>query len=418
MKWNITDFPRKCQHSLLIAAGTYPAGVLLTAHTAPEMLTHFWPLTVAFVLLAWLCLVIPGKRRLLAGITGAALLTAAGYFLLDIPRHPFLVLLAGMYAFLLLYTLPIGGWTRTRELVPAWHIGGFALHAVMQFLINITHRTGINTYLPAEPLLLCMFLLFTALAMLSMNRSSLDTATQSRRTVPGHMRRLNTLFTMILLAVSVLISLVPAIGQVLNRLWDLLMRGIAFLVALITALMPQQSGQGGGGAPAGDMGMGGGTVVEESLLSKILEKLMLVVVIVVLAILIWWLGRKIFHLLKKLFAWLIQHLTSFGAASSEDYEDEISDTREDAEVSRGSLLQRLRMRLPSKDERSMSPNERVRYRYLRLRWRHPEWNRADTARETLPAEAAKVYEQARYSEEPVSDADAERFRNETRRLGN
>lgn len=417
MKLNTTDFLRKSQHAILLATGSYPIGVLLAAHTAPELLTRFWPVTVAFVLLSWLCILTPGRRRLLVGCISTAALLALSVPMLSPGQHPVMILLAAMYAFFLLMLLPVGSWPREKELSPVWHMGGFMLHAVMQFLINITHGNDVDLYNAAQTPLLCLFLLFAALSLLSMNRSSMETATQSRRTAPGHMRRLNAFFTIALLVISVLISLIPAIGRTLSMLWDLVMRGIAALVAIIAALMPQQQAQGGGGGPAESMEFGSGPPPEENLLSIILEKIMAVIVLIVLVLLIYFLGRKVLRLLRQALRLLLQKLSSYTAAASEDYVDEITDTREDAEVSRGGLLQRLRMRMPSADEKAMTPAERVRYRYLRLRWRHPEWQRSSTARETLPGEAAQLYEQARYSEQLLSDEDADRFRASTRRLG-
>lgn len=418
MKLNTTDFFRKSQHAVLMAAGSYPLGVMLTAHAAPELLTRFWPLPIAFVLLSWLCILTPGKRRLLVGGVCTAALLALSAAVLDPTRHLMLILLAAMYAALLLMLLPVGSWPREKELSPVWHVGGFLLYALMQCLINLTQRNGVNLYDAAQTPLLCLFLLFASLSLLSMNRSSMETATQSRRTAPGHMRRLNAFFTITLLALSVLISLIPAIGRTLSMLWDLLMRGIAALAAIIAALMPQNQGMSGGGAPAEPMEFGAGKVVEESLLSIILEKLMAVIALLALLALVYFLGRKLLRVLRSALRLLLQRLSSYASAASEDYVDEITDTREGGESSHGGLLSRLRRRMPTADEKAMTPAERIRYRYLRLRWRHPEWKRSSTARETLPGEAARLYEQARYSQQPLSDEEAEHFRDSTRRLGN
>jgi hypothetical protein len=121
-------------------------------------------------------------------------------------------------------------------------------------------------------------------------------------------------------------------------------------------------------------------------------------------------------LLRRLFGLLWQKLSRYGNAAVKDYEDEVTDTRDDGEYRSTGLMQRLRTRLARADESRMTPAQRVRYRYLRLRNRHSDWLPAHTARETLPPEAACLYERARYGGQALSDAEAEQFREETRRL--
>ena len=97
-------------------------------------------------------------------------------------------------------------------------------------------------------------------------------------------------------------------------------------------------------------------------------------------------------------------------AASEDYQDEISDTREGGERKR---LFRKFVRKPDPlkgiDAAKLPPRERVRFYYLRARLRHPGWVPEQTAREHLPADAAEIYERARYSAHEVRESDASRF---------
>ena len=103
----------------------------------------------------------------------------------------------------------------------------------------------------------------------------------------------------------------------------------------------------------------------------------------------------------------------YSAAVSEDYEDEVTSTRED-DAERESMLSRLR-RFAPEDERGLDATQRVRSRYRGLK-RRKQWETSSTARETLPEEAASLYERARYSGETLSEEEAERFRNVTKKL--
>jgi len=64
----------------------------------------------------------------------------------------------------------------------------------------------------------------------------------------------------------------------------------------------------------------------------------------------------------------------------------------------------------------MSPRETIRYRYQRLLRKHPEWAQSTTARENIPTELARLYEQARYSCHPIDESEAERFQTGSRKL--
>lgn len=415
MKLNTTDFLRKCQHSLQMALGSVPVMILLVMNNAPELAGRMWLLPGAFVLLSWGCILLPGKRRLLGGIASAAAMVALGVMLLDVRTNLLLAALPVMYAALIFATLPIGGWERGHELNVAWHVTGICLYVLMQLLINGARLNASGLYNNVERLVLLCFLGYSVLVLLALNRASLESAAMSRRKVPVLMRRQNRVITMVLLALGVLIAAIPAIGSTLSRLWDLLMRGLAWLGALIAALMPQQQSSGGGdaGSPAGMFDLG--EVKEPSALARFMEKLVMVAALVVLVILLIVAARALYKKLRRLMKYLWERLGQYSAAAGEDYEDEITDTRDEADVERASLFGRLR-RMAPEDAKNMSPTEKVRYRYRRLRRKHPDWTQASTARETLPEDAAILYERARYSGETLTEEDAGRFRENTRRV--
>lgn len=415
MKLNTTDFLRKCQHPLLMALISIPVALIVVINAAPDLLNRMWALPAAFAVLSWGCLVLPGKRRLLGGIISAVLLIVLGALLLNVKEKLLLAALPVLYAALIFVTLPIGGWPRDRELNMAWYVAGICFYVLIQLLINGSRSLGADVYgAAAVPVVVC-FLAFAGLLLLALNRASLDSAAMSRRTVPVLMRRQNLVITLVLLVIGILIAAVPAIGSMLNKLWDWVMQGMALLSALLMTLLPERSSQGGGPAAPGDMQMSFGEAQEPSALAVMLEKMLSVVVIVLLIIAIFFAGRALIRQLIRFAKYMWGRLGHYGAAASEDYEDEITDTRDEPGTERTSLLGRLRRMAPA-DDKGLSASERVRYRYKRLKQKRRDWSRASTARETLPEAAATLYERVRYGDEALTEEEASRFREDTRRV--
>ena len=413
MRLNTSDFLRKAQHPLLLGLGSLPLSMLLTLSFAPETFRFAWCFPAAYVLLSWACLVIPGKKRVAAGVISAILLVALCILLLPMTKSFGLILMPLMYVVLMFLTLPIGGWPYNQELQMGWHVGGAVTHVLLQMLVNGSQLMQNGVYTPAETPVLCSFLAYAVLVLLALNRASLDSASQSRRKVPLLMKRQNILFTMVLLVIGVLLAAIPAIGAALDTVWDFILRGIALVMEFLALFMPASSGGGGGaGGGMGDMGFGEAAPPSDLalLLEKILTVLTVLIVVIALALLLRVLWKKLKAGLKLLWARMMQ----YGSAASEDYEDEIPSTRDEEGTEREGLLSRLRRRNVG-DEKGGTPTERVRMRYKKLKRRN-EWSAASTARETLPDEAAALYERARYGGETLTEEEAGRFREGTRRV--
>lgn len=413
MRLNTSDFLRKAQHPLLLGLGSLPLSMLLTLSFAPETFRFAWCFPAAYVLLSWACLVIPGKKRVAAGVISAVLLVALCGLLLPMTKNFGLILMPLMYVVLMFLTLPIGGWPYNQELQMGWHVGGAVTHVLLQMLVNGSQLMQNGVYTPAETPVLCSFLAYAVLVLLALNRASLDSASQSRRKVPLLMKRQNILFTMVLLVIGVLLAAIPAIGAALDTVWDFILRGIALVMEFLALFMPASSGGGGGaGGGMGDMGFGEAAPPSDLalLLEKILTVLTVLIVVIALALLLRVLWKKLKAGLKLLWARMMQ----YGSAASEDYEDEITSTRDEEGTEREGLLSRLRRRNVG-DEKGGTPTERVRMRYKKLKRRN-EWSAASTARETLPDEAAALYERARYGGETLTEEEAGRFREGTRRV--
>ena len=413
MRLNTSDFLRKAQHPLLLGLGSLPLSMLLTLSFAPETFRFSWCFPAAYVLLSWACLVIPGKKRVAAGVISAILLVALCAMLLPMTKSFGLILMPLMYVVLMFLTLPIGGWPYNQELQMGWHVGGAVTHVLLQMLVNGSQLMQNGVYTPAETPVLCSFLAYAVLVLLALNRASLDSASQSRRKVPLLMKRQNILFTMVLLVIGVLLAAIPAIGAALDTVWDFILRGIALVMEFLALFMPASSGGGGGaGGGMGDMGFGEAAPPSDLalLLEKILTVLTVLIVVIALALLLRILWKKLKAGLKLLWARMMQ----YGSAASEDYEDEITSTRDEEGTEREGLLSRLR-RMNMGDEKGGTPTERVRMRYKKLKRRN-EWSAASTAREKLPDEAAALYERARYGGETLTEEEAGRFREGPRRV--
>ena len=413
MRLNTSDFLRKAQHPLLLGLGSLPLSMLLTLSFAPETFRFAWCFPAAYVLLSWACLVIPGRKRVVAGVVSAILLVALCILLLPMTKSFGLILMPLMYVVLMFLTLPIGGWPYNQELQMGWHVGGAVTHVLLQMLVNGSQLMQNGVYTPAETPVLCSFLAYAVLVLLALNRASLDSASQSRRKVPLLMKRQNILFTMVLLVIGVLLAAIPAIGAALDTVWDFILRGMALVMEFLALFMPASSGGGGGaGGGMGDMGFGEAAPPSDLalLLEKILTVVTVLIVVIALALLLRVLWKKLKAGLKLLWARMMQ----YGSAASEDYEDEITSTRDEEGTEREGLLSRLR-RMNVGDEKGGTPTERVRMRYKKLKRRN-EWSAASTAREKLSDEAAALYERARYGGETLTEEEAGRFREGTRRV--
>lgn len=413
MKPDTNGFAKKYQHPLLVAAASVPAAVLLTAALCPEALGRVWALPVLFVPLAWLCLLLPGQRRMAGAVVGALALMGCAVALLPIGAAPFLLLLPLLYGAALFLLLPVAAWPTGQELPPYIAMGGLAAHLLAHLASGYADRTGSGLYRPAQLLLTVSFAAFLVLALLALNRASLRRASQERVQVPGRMRRQNTALTLGLLLLAAGVALLPQVAAFLKRVWQLLWQGVAAAAAF---LRNDGVGSGGAGEALTAIDLTGETVNRPCFLEALLQKLLGIVAVLAVLALAGFLLTKLFRLLRRVVAWLRQRLAGFGSAATKDYVDEITDTREDAVYSPSSLVKRVKEQLYRADESRMTPAQRVRYRYLRLRLRHREWGTAATARDTLPPTAAQLYERARYGAGSLTGEEAQQFQQDTHRL--
>lgn len=414
MQLNLKDFRRKCQFPVMLACGTLPLFILLVnGFSGQEKVPFVLPYTALYLLIGEICMLVKGKWRIPVGILGAAAMVWAGLKLFYTDPYTMLILLC--YLALLIVTLPMGGWKREQEPHPVLFAIGVICHVAGQVAVNIFNRTGLHPAIGAQAtVILLAFIVFAVLVLLSFNRNTMDSASMGRQRIPTLMRHRNTIFTIGLLAVVLLLSAIPALVRAIETAWNWLVGTILAIIAWIAQFMPQGSSGGGGGGPADMMGFGG-EIPEPSLFAVITEKIMMVITLLALVVLIFFLLRTLYKKLKVLLKKLWARLGQYAAMSSEDYDDEITDTREEGERERIDILTQMRQRLIRVDEKKLSPVERIRYRYLRLRLKH-QWQPSATARDTLPEDSARLYERARYSQHPVTEEEAEAFAKNTKSI--
>jgi hypothetical protein len=214
----------------------------------------------------------------------------------------------------------------------------------------------------------------------------------------------NLTLTVIFFILAALVALVPAIYETLEAIFDWFGSLIKrfFDSIEIQEIVNDLGGEGGTPEPPGQQ-------YEESLLSKILNILFHIVwygfLIAMIAPWVPKIAKAIYRGLQKLLAGASAYVSDV----SGDYEDEVTDLR-------GTVAKAKGPRLSSSEERSLPPQERIRYRYRRLLSKHPNWTGDTTARENLPKPASPLYEKARYSSHPITEEDAEAFTANTRRV--
>lgn len=405
------DWIHKLQLAGSLALGSVPVAAVLFAYAAPGVLDWAWVYPAAYLLLTMIGIRIPGRWRLFYGILGILLPVGAGLSLAGAYWLP--VLGANLfYGLLLLWSLTMSRWPLNWELPALPRIGGFVLHLAGQ-LVLFSDGLKPEPMLGAwKPWLRACFLGYILLTVLSMNRDSMNSASDEKRSVSQGMRRKNTVMTLGLFGLAMLASFIPYIYDWIKRLVLWVVMLVLRLLALLTPEQQTGGNQTSGAEPEGFAPM---EESEPSLLARILEIVAMVLAAIAVLALLFLLARWLFQKLKLLLRKLWRLMERYAAAVSEDYQEEITDTRKDSEERRIAGSRGLGLRKTGR-KGPMNPGEDIRYRYQRLLRRHRDWTPDTTARENIPEEMATLYEQARYSHHTPTEADAEQFRSGTKGL--
>ena len=414
MKLNTTDFLRKSQFPPMIALAALPVFTIIVLQNVPEVFPALGVLLPAYVLCAWLCMLIPGKVRLPAGLIACAGLIALSLRLLpithDVGQSVLCAFIPLALCGLLLYSLQFAAWPREKEIPFNWYAAGVITHLIAQLMGFASRRLGMSTWNTATPILTAAFILFMMLVLLSMNRTTMLGASLGRQHIPPSMRRRNIAITLSLLGAALVIAAIPAIVEFVERVWSLVIGAVGAVIAFIAKFLETETAPGMGGSGGGMDMMPPVEHQEPSLLALILEKIVTALAFVIAALLLLFLLRQTLRLLIALIRKITSRLSMYMSTASQDYVDEITDTREEGGEASGSLLSRLRRSLSRVNEKNLTPAQRIRYHYRLLLRRHPDWPQSHTARENLPPESASLYEAARYSGQEITEQDAETFK--------
>lgn len=407
------EFIRKCQFPILLALGTYPAVAVVLAFLAPGLLDRAWVLPGVYAALAVMLLLLRGKPAVVLGIGGALLmLLPCGLYLKGMERNISL-LLAGAYGALLLWSMRISGWDARKEMPAGWLAGCFAIGLTGCFVAWFEVRL-----MPVAGWIRGSFSGFVLLAMLSLNRGSLNLASGTGRGFTATMRRKNLLLTLGMFGVALLIALIPSLFDLMSAIFAWLARLIAMLRQLLAALMPAETTvettTEATTVPPSSVEAWMDVVLEDKNVHRNPEAINFMMTAVVLVVLIptaVFVLYRLVRLLVKGLRRLTELIENAASVVNEDFVDEITDIREETRPARA---EKKKTERPVRRLGKLTPEERIRHRYRQLLGKHPEWTDHTTARENLQEEAARLYERARYSEHPVTDRDAEQFQNHTK----
>ncbi len=409
---NIREFFRKSQFPILIGLGTYPVAACAAAYFALDLLSLAWIFPVVYAALAILALLLPTKPRWILGVFGVVLLVAPCVLYLPITVMGTALVIAVMYSVLLFWSLQFSAWEPSREL-GAGSIGiGLAINLVSYVLTFF--EPGLA---PAALQIKAALFFFVLLAMLSMNRGSLNLASGESRGFTAVMRRKNLFLTMGMFGIALLFALIPSLSKLVAAIFAWITQLIAWLRNMLASMVPEETTVETTVAVTiaptvaegwMDAVLDGKEVYRHSeSVNVMMTAIVLVVMIPVSLAVLYGISKLLVHGVRRLAA-LISRAAN---AQTEDFVDEITDTRENARYARSSEKRpHRRVQVLGK----MPPAERIRYHYRRLLSKHPQWQDHHTARENLAEEAAVLYERARYSDHPVTDLDAERFQKETK----
>ena len=405
--WRTLRFP------VLIACAFAPLPLLLTAFYTPEDLPWVWVWPVLLAVLDALGIFVRKKWRIPYGVFQVASMAAVQLalgFALETVHTCFTPL---TFSALLLASLAMAPEERNERIHLLWYIAGVFSHLVGQFFLSNNRSLGRTTLEPIAPWLMVTFFVFLVVALITLNQSALSDTTRGRQRPSKAMHRKYLLLTLGFMGISLLISLIPAVVSGVKMLLTWILSTVWEIVAAAAAWLNGLKGGGGDGGGGGGASQGQLLPMEHTThpILEIIVKIVTVVLIVLAAALVlFFIGRKIAQMARM----LKKAMTKYLHAVSEDYVDEITDTREEDD---GTGSQKKRKWKKSASEvRKLTPEQRIRYRYQQLLYKHPEWAKGSTARENLNDKAAFLYEQVRYRENPADEQDARQFVEETKKV--
>ncbi|HPF86452.1 MAG TPA: hypothetical protein PK537_00190 [Candidatus Limiplasma sp.] len=408
-------FP-KVWAAFLIYLATLPLFLLPAAALIPG---HIWIAGLlpvpALLLTAWAGRRTAAKR--VPTLLFSILLMAAGCTALFIGIHPLAILLFLPCLFLMLIFMPAMARPAHQEW-PASYLGfGIVVHIIAQFVKNMDVFAGaasIVTWAFAVYLIACLF---------AFNRSVLmDNSPSTSKPLLSFNRGLLVGFSLL----AVLLANIKAVGTAIRSAVLWIVQAIIRFILWFSALFGggeevMQSGE----TESQSMELLGETS-EPSLFARIMEVVLAVIAVAAVALLLYFVGKHLYKLLKKLYHIILNQLQAYRQKISADYSDQsesLLDWSEMRKTARERIDRFRRRYLPTAWEK-LTPAQRVRRVYAILLRKPEAPDPALTAQEMLKSGALKLsaddaaalaalYDQARYSDHPITDRQASEARKRT-----
>jgi len=410
MKRDLKDFLRLVQFPLILALGLVPVPMMIFTYLLPGMQAYAWILPVGYFLLTFISFFIPGKLRIPYSLVAAAGLLLPWFFLLDGEFLGLCLAVALIFALLLLWSARIAGWNREKELHSAWIGACLSVQILGQIVLTLDLQTVQQSMKTVAPCFYVSFWGTIILCMLCMNRKNLNSIITENSRATRAMRRKNVVLVVALTGMAAIFSLLPSMFGALATAFKWIWKLLQLLEwerpdeTLPSITHPTETEEGGMLEIEPNVG------IHTDILNISFQVFFAVMVIIGLPLVLRLFWKRISAAIKGLWKGLL----SYAADSMTDYEDEITDTRETVIKDETQSTRFKRKRIFS--DRGMSNTEKIRHRYRQLQNKNPQWQQASTARENLPESSAAIYERARYSPHPITAADAERFKTETKKL--
>jgi len=359
----------------------------------------------------------PAGRRVAALVLAMALM-AAGCVVLFLFIKPLGMLLYIPCAVTMLTFMPALARPAHQEWTIKQMMFGGVLHIIAQFLKKVE-----LLQIAAAPLS-WIFVAYLIAFLFSYNRSMLDdTGPSTVKTLLTQNRKLLAVFC----GLSLLVANIRAVGSAIRAAITWVITAVVNAILwLFSFMQPEEEAVESAGT--GDIGslLGVEEAAEQSLFSRIMEIVLITVAMLAAAVLLFFFFKYIGKLLRKLMAVIKERLVLFRQRIAADYDDQSESLMDWGEMRKTAAARFARARqrlLPTRWEK-LSPAQTVRrvYKLLLRRTEDPDPSR--TAREMIAsgalrlpgdaaAPAASLYDRARYSTHPISQAEADELRRKT-----
>lgn len=322
-------------------------------------------------------------------LLGLAALVAPVFLYTDGSLQTYCLIHSLVYGALLMLTMRLGSWDHRDEISGTGLVTGFALLSLCVLCATF--------YAPLSYLLTYLKLavfVYSLLAVLCMNRRGWLLATGGKHGYSRAMRWKNRFLALGMFVLAMIPAYFISPIKMFGKLWDWFRKLVAGYLEKI-----EVSGSGEIVELESVKTPGSGASVGVQIPIKLLVIALIFIGVILLSVLL------VSTLKEKKIKFIYD----------EDFSDEITRTkrekiRRDVERETREEAQRRPLFFGR-----MTPAQKIRYRYRQLSRKHPEWMPQNTARENLADPAAGIYEEARYSDHPITDSQVENFKKETKK---